>query len=65
MDNHCVIHVIHQDIQDQVRECSLFDVFLPIKATSNPSPFLNHLNLLKEDNHSFPNHTNYSYQGTL
>ena len=37
MDNHFVIHVIHQDIQDQLRECSLFDFFLPIKVISNPS----------------------------
>ena len=40
MDNHCVIHVIHQDIQDQLREFSLFDFFYRLKLHQTYQHFL-------------------------
>ena len=39
MGNHCVIHVIHQDIEDELRECSLFDFFYRLKLHQTISIF--------------------------
>ena len=41
---HCVIHVIYQDIQGQLRENIIFVLFSITDITSNSSTFFNHLN---------------------
>ena len=41
MHNHFVIHVIYQDIQDQLRECSLFDFFYQLKLYQTHQQIIN------------------------
>ena len=65
MDNHFVIHKIHQNIQDQLREKIILDFFHLLTSDKIYQHFLTIQIPHKEDTNSLSNHINYSCQGMI